>query len=157
MISYSKYKLLKEESPPGGAPSPPAGAPPGGAPPVGAPPVGGSDPMPPPGFGGGGGLSPSMGAPDMGGMGGMHGIDIGYRQRHPQYSDRQLRYRHSIPLHPYLDFVMFLFLAFMLSFVILPGAALYASGNPLYYLGTSLVCTIISYFIYFHLFYPTLN
>ena len=105
------------------------------------------------GMGGYGGMG-GMGG--YGGMGGMHGIDIGYRQRQPQYSGRQLRYRHSIPLHPYLDFVMCLFLAFMLSFIILPGAALYASGNPLYYLGTSLVCTIISYFIYFHLFYPTL-
>ena len=69
MISYSEYKLLKEDAPPGAPPAVPgpAGA---GAPPAGAPPAGGSDPMPPPGFGSGGGLPASMGAPDMGGLGG---------------------------------------------------------------------------------------
>jgi len=68
MISYSEYKLLKEDTPPAGAPPAAAGSPSG--PPSGAPlGIGGSDPMPPPGFGGGGGLSPSMGGPDIGGMG----------------------------------------------------------------------------------------
>ena len=71
MISYSEYKLLKEDTPPAGAPpTGPGGS--GGPPPAGAPPaLGGSDPMPPPGFGGG--ISPSMGGPDIGGMGGMGG------------------------------------------------------------------------------------
>jgi hypothetical protein len=70
MISYSKYKLLKEDA----APSPSPGGPPTGGPggptggPGGGPPTGGpSEPMPPPGFGGGGGMSMAGG---MGGPGG---------------------------------------------------------------------------------------
>lgn len=74
MISYSKYKLLKEADAP--VPAPPGGAPPPAAD-IGSPPSGPGPDIggPPPGFSGGppmggmgGGSPPSM---DLGGMGGM--------------------------------------------------------------------------------------
>jgi hypothetical protein len=82
-------------------------------------------------------------------------VELGYHNRHNPYvvPQRNLNQSYGRSLHPFLDFVMFLFLAFMLSFIIIPGAAYYAGGSPLYYLLTSLICTIISYSIYFKYFY----
>jgi hypothetical protein len=87
----------------------------------------------------------------MGDMGRMGGINFETHRRPYEVPQTHLRESHS--LHPHLDFYMFLFLAFVLSFVIFPGAALYAGGSPIYYLATALVCTIISYGLYFHYFY----
>jgi hypothetical protein len=93
---------------------------------------------------------------DMGGMdrrGDMY--RQGYSENHKPYEVPQKHLRESHALHPTLDFIMFLVLAFVISFVVLPGAAFYFGQSPIYYLATALVCTVVSYGIYFNYFYPT--